>query len=159
MLLIAGTYNAQPVNTATAIATLEILINPKVYTAIAKKCNILLTGLEQIFQKRGIQAEVSRNVSAYCVYFSEKVPKDLHDILHDVDFSFYMKYRWAYLKTVFKISPYPCKPGSVGICIQKMIFIKHLNIRKKCCRKFGENYRFSVRYFFISTYTLLENTV
>lgn len=113
-VLMAGTYNAHPVNTAAAIATVEILNNPDIYTQIKETGNKLYSGLEQLFSEKSIAAVVSRNASAYCVYFAEKVPSDLHDILENVDFTFDLKYRRALIeKGVYNI-PITCKQGSVS---------------------------------------------
>ncbi len=113
-VLIAGTYNAHPVNTAAAIATLDILNNPAIYKSIAKQSYLLYDGLEQLFKEKGIAAVVSRNASAHCVYFAENAPTDLHDILHNVDFVFDLKYRRALIeKAVYNI-PIACKQGSVS---------------------------------------------
>ena len=113
-VLIAGTYNAHPVNTAAAIATVEILNNPDVYKKIATISNRLYIGLEQLFAEKSIAAVVSRNASAYCVYFTEKIPADLHDILENVDASFDLKYRRALIgKGIYNI-PITCKQGSIS---------------------------------------------
>ena len=113
-VLIAGTYNAHPVNTAAAIATLDILNNPEIYTSIAKHSYLLYDGLEQLFREKGVAATVSRNASAYCVYFAEKAPVDLHDILHNVDFTFDLKYRRALIEKGIYNIPLACKQGSVS---------------------------------------------
>ncbi|MEO8764002.1 MAG: aminotransferase class III-fold pyridoxal phosphate-dependent enzyme [Ginsengibacter sp.] len=113
-VLIAGTYNAHPLNTAAAIATVEILNNPEVYHKVALTSNRLYNGLEQLFFERGIAAVVSRNASAYCVYFTEKVPADLHDILENVDFAFDLKYRRALIEKGIYHIPIACKQGSVS---------------------------------------------
>lgn len=113
-VLISGTYNAHPVNTAAAIATLEILNNPEIYNHIDKISSALYKGLEELFKEKGLKAVVSRNASAYCVYFSENAPHDLHDILENVDFEFDLKYRRALIeKGVYNI-PIACKQGSVS---------------------------------------------
>jgi len=113
-VLIAGTYNAHPVNTAAAIATIEILNDPAVYTQIAQVSNRLYSGLEQLFLEKGIPAVVSKNASAFCVYFTEKAPSDLHDILENVDCDFDLKYRRALIsKGVYNL-PVACKQGSVS---------------------------------------------
>lgn len=130
-VLIAGTYNAHPVNTAAAIATLEILNNPEIYSSIAEKCNILYTGLEQLFTEKGIPAVVSRNASAYCVYFADKAPSDLHDILNTVDFDFDLKYRRALIeKGVYNI-PIACKQGSVSYAHTEDDIYKTLQLTKE----------------------------
>jgi glutamate-1-semialdehyde 2,1-aminomutase len=73
-VLIAGTYNAHPFNSAAAIATLEILQDPGVYDQIAARSNQLYAGLEGLFARKGIESVVARNASAFCVYFSREAP-------------------------------------------------------------------------------------
>ena len=80
-VLIAGTYNAHPFNTAAAIATLEILQDPQVYAHIDKVSNQFYDGLKKLYAEKGIAAVVSNNASASCTYFCEEAPRDLHDIL------------------------------------------------------------------------------
>ena len=130
-VLIAGTYNAHPVNTAAAIATLEILNNPEIYTSIGKQSYLLYDGLEDLFKEKGIAAVVARNASAYCVYFAEKAPTDLHDILHNADFAFDLKYRRALIeKGVYNI-PIACKQGSVSYAHTDDDIYKTLQLTKE----------------------------
>ncbi len=113
-VLIAGTYNAHPFNTAAAIATLKILKNPQVYEQIENVSQHLYDGLEQLFQDKGIDIVLSTNASAFCVYFSKVVPQNLHDILHHVDFAFDIKYRQALIEKGIYHIPLACKQGSVS---------------------------------------------
>jgi len=85
-VLIAGTYNAHPINTAAAIATLKILKNPAVYEQITSVSNRLYTGLLQIIHEKSIPAVISKNASAFCISFAEKAPTSLHDILETANF-------------------------------------------------------------------------
>lgn len=130
-VLIAGTYNAHPVNAAAAIATLEILNNPEIYKTISKHSYLLYDGLEQLFRENGIAAVVARNASAYCVYFSEKVPIDLHDILHNVDFAFDLKYRTALIEKGIYNIPLTCKQGSVSYAHTEDDIYKTLQLTKE----------------------------
>jgi glutamate-1-semialdehyde 2,1-aminomutase len=114
-VLIAGTYNAHPFNSAAAIATLEILQDPGVYDQIAARSNQLYTGLEALFAHKGIEAVVARNTSAFCVYFSREAPADLHDILTTHNFQFDVKYRLELIKRGIYHIPLPCKQGSVSL--------------------------------------------
>ena len=84
--MIAGTYHAHPINTAAAIATLEILKVPSVYKQINSVSNRLYTGLEQIIDEKGIPAVISKNASAHCIYFAEKAPTNLYDIVKTANF-------------------------------------------------------------------------
>jgi len=113
-VLIAGTYNAHPINTAAAIATLKILQNPEIYSHLSKVSNLLYEGLENLFTEKGIPAIVSRNASASCIYFCESTPEDAHDILENHDFEFDLKYRKALItKGIYQI-PIACKQSSVS---------------------------------------------
>jgi glutamate-1-semialdehyde 2,1-aminomutase len=113
-VLIAGTYNAHPVNTAAAIATMEILKNPDVYKHIDDVSNKLYTGLEKLFSEKGIPIVLVKNASAFCVYFMEKIPADLHDILEHHDFSYDLRYRKALIEKGIYHIPLACKQGSVS---------------------------------------------
>ena len=113
-VLIAGTYNAHPINTAAAIATLEILQRQQVYDHISKVSNLLYDGLETLFDEKGIPAIVARNASASCTYFCEQAPQDVHDILRDHDFDFDVRYRKALVKKFIYHLPIACKQSSVS---------------------------------------------
>jgi glutamate-1-semialdehyde 2,1-aminomutase len=113
-VLIAGTYNAHPVNTAAAIATLEILELPQVYEQINKVSNQLYEGLKKLYAEKGIAAVVSNNASASCTYFCEQAPRDLHDILAHHDFGFDILYRKGLIEKGIYVIPIPCKQNSVS---------------------------------------------
>jgi glutamate-1-semialdehyde 2,1-aminomutase len=113
-VLIAGTYNAHPVNTAAAIATINILNDDRVYKHIQKVSNMLYSGLEEIFSRKGIPFHVARNASASCIYFSDIVPSDIHDILNHHDFAFDLGFRKELIKKGVYQIPLPCKQNSVS---------------------------------------------
>lgn len=113
-VLIAGTYNAHPINTAAAIATLKILKNPAVYDQINHVSARLYEGLHQIIHEKGIPAVISKNASAYCIYFAEKAPVDLHDILETVDFKTDLSFRKASIQKGIYHIPIPCKQSSIS---------------------------------------------
>ncbi len=114
-VMMAGTYNAHPFNAAAAIATLEILQNPAVYAQVERVCNRLYTGLEALFARKGIEAVVSRNASAFCVYFCPTAPTDLHAILQNHRFDLDLKYRLGLIERGIYHIPIPCKQGSVSV--------------------------------------------
>jgi glutamate-1-semialdehyde 2,1-aminomutase len=113
-VLIAGTYNAHPLNTAAAIATLEVLQNQEVYDHLSKMSNLLYTGLEDLFREKGISAVVARNASASCTYFCESAPNDAHEILEHHDFAFDLTYRRALVEKGIYHLPVACKQSSVS---------------------------------------------
>jgi glutamate-1-semialdehyde 2,1-aminomutase len=113
-VLIAGTYNAHPVNAAAAIATIEILKNQEVYKSIRAVSNKLYSALGNLFLEKGIPFVLSRNSSAFCVYFLEKEPTDAHDILEHHDFDFDLRYRKGLIERGIYHIPIACKQGSVS---------------------------------------------
>ncbi len=89
-VLLAGTYNAHPVPTIAAIATIErLLLNDgEVYRHVESLGTKMQAGLEDIFRTLSIEAVVARQGSAFCIYFMDHCPKDWHDLGGHHDFSF-----------------------------------------------------------------------
>ncbi|HUZ47110.1 MAG TPA: aspartate aminotransferase family protein [Terriglobia bacterium] len=87
-VLLAGTYNAHPVPTAAAIATLERLLmnDGEVYRHVERLGEKLQEGLEAILRKLGLKAVVAQQGSAFCVYFMDHCPQDWHDLASNHDF-------------------------------------------------------------------------
>lgn len=115
-VLIAGTYNAFPITTAAAIASLEKLASPvhKVYEHVNYLGQVLEDGLNTIFSSTDKPFHVARQGSAYCVYFMDHAPVDFHDILKNHDFDFDKKYRIKLIdKGIFNF-PLPIKQGSIS---------------------------------------------
>jgi glutamate-1-semialdehyde 2,1-aminomutase len=87
-VLLAGTYNAHPVPTVAAIATIERLLmnDGEVYHKVEKLGQKMQSGLEKILAGLGLNAVVARQGSAFSIYFMEHCPRDWHDLAahHDV---------------------------------------------------------------------------
>ncbi len=133
-VLIAGTYNAHPINTAAALATLKILQNPEVYDHISLVSNLWYDGLEALFNEKGIPAVVSRNASASCIYFCKEAPGDVHDILQNHDFDFDLQYRKALIeKGIYQI-PIACKQNSVSYSHTEDDIYKTLDLTRQYLR-------------------------
>lgn len=113
-VLIAGTYNAHPVNVAAAIATIKVLQEKEVYESIWQKSELLYNGLKDLCAEKGIANVINYNQSAFCVYFCEQQPQDLHDILYHHNFEFDKKYRLELIKRGIYHIPLACKQGSVS---------------------------------------------
>lgn len=88
-VLLAGTYNAHPIPTAAAIATIERLLmnDGEVYRHVERLGAKLQEGLEAILRKLGLTALVARQGSAFCVYFMDHCPRDWHDLASNHDFT------------------------------------------------------------------------
>ncbi|NND07243.1 MAG: aspartate aminotransferase family protein [Saprospiraceae bacterium] len=113
-VLIAGTYNAHPVNTAAAIATIEFLRRDGVYESIDKSSHLLYDGLKMLFDEKGIASTLANNKSAFCAYFCNEAPQDLHDVLKNHNFQLDLTYRQELIKRGVYHIPIPCKQGSVS---------------------------------------------
>lgn len=130
-VLIAGTYNAHPFNTAAAIATLELLQDPAVYAHIDAMSNLLYKGLEKLFFEKGIPSVVCRNRSASCTYFMQDAPRDLHDMLKNHDFTLDVRYRRALIEEGIYLIPLACKQSSVSFAHSEEDICRTLEANKK----------------------------
>lgn len=115
-VLIAGTYNAHPVTVAAALATLNILRanDGAVYRQLESTAASLETGLHEIFKAKGIPYTISRLGSAFCVYFMDHVPVDLHDLQANNNAALDVKYRRALIEQGVYHFPVACKQGSIS---------------------------------------------
>lgn len=112
-VFMAGTFNANPINCAAAIATITLLRDDTVYDVIEDRCRDLYSGLESLFTVKGVPFVLVHNKSAFCVYFCESAPRDVFDILENHDFEFDKKYRAALLEKGIYHIPVSCKQGSI----------------------------------------------
>lgn len=87
-VLLAGTYNAHPIPTAAAIATIErLLMNDlEVYRYTESLGERLQRGIEETTAELDITCVVARQGSAFCLYFMDHCPRDWHDIAMHHDF-------------------------------------------------------------------------
>ncbi len=113
-VLIAGTYNAHPVGTAAAIATLIRLQDGSVHARLEALGRRLENGLTEIFAEFGLTTTISRVGSAFCVYFMDHAPRDWHDILLHHDFDLDLRYRRALVERGVYHFPLACKQGSIS---------------------------------------------
>lgn len=113
-VLIAGTFNAHPLTTAAAIATLRKLAAGGVYEHVNKLGQLLEDGLNDIFSITGRPFNVARQGSAFCVYFMDHAPVDFHDILKHHDFAFDKNYRLQLIEKGIFNFPLPIKQGSIS---------------------------------------------
>ncbi|MEW5979010.1 MAG: aspartate aminotransferase family protein [Acidobacteriota bacterium] len=88
-VLLAGTYNAHPVPTAAAVATIErLLMNDReVYRHAEDLGRRMEQGLRDIVQRLGTKGTIARQGSAFCLYLMDHAPKDWHDLASDHDFA------------------------------------------------------------------------
>lgn len=115
-VLIAGTYNAHPLITIAGIATLQKLMSRdhEVYEHVYKLGEMLEEGLKDIFERYDSPFYISREGSAFCVYFMDHEPKDYHDIAKHHNFELDKQYRLQLIKSGIYNFPLPVKQGSIS---------------------------------------------
>lgn len=115
-VLIAGTFNAHPLISIAAIATLQKLASPKhkVYEHVNKLGERLEQGLTEIFNRYDSPFYVAREGSAFCVYFMDHAPVDFHDIAMNNNFAFDREYRLKLIEKGIFNFPLPIKQGSIS---------------------------------------------
>jgi glutamate-1-semialdehyde 2,1-aminomutase len=120
-VLIAGTFNAHPLTTAAAIATLQKLSSPvyNVYGHVRNLGKMLEDGLKSIFDELDFPCFVAREASAFCVYFMDHQPVDFHDILQNNNFSLDREYRLKLIENGIFHFPLPIKQGSISFAHSK----------------------------------------
>ena len=94
-VLLAGTYNAHPIPTAAAVATIERLLmnDGEVYRHVEELGSRMERGIRAILQERSQPAVVARQGSAFCIYFMDHCPRDWHDLAAHHDSAFDRKMR------------------------------------------------------------------
>jgi len=115
-VLIAGTFNAHPLTTIAAIATLKKLADSRfdVYRYVDRLGARLEKGLTSIFSAYDKPFYIARQGSAYCVYFMDHAPKDFHDIAVNNDSKFDKAYRHYLIDEGVFNFPLPFKQSSIS---------------------------------------------
>lgn len=140
-VLIAGTYNAHPLTTAAAIATLQKLSSETagVYNHVNKLGAMLETGLTDIFSRYDKPFFISRQGSAFCVYFMDHEPTDYHDIAKNHDFAFDKAYRLNLIKEGVYNFPMPIKQGSISFAHTETDIIETLEKTTEVVKRLMEH--------------------
>jgi len=136
-VLIAGTFNAHPLTTVAAIATLRKLSSPifGVYNHVNSLGDMLEAGLTDVFSEYDKPFYVARQGSAFCVYFMDHAPVDYHDIAMNHDFAFDKSYRIKLIQEGVFNFPLPIKQGSISFSHTVLDIEKTLEKTKKVVRK------------------------
>jgi glutamate-1-semialdehyde 2,1-aminomutase len=115
-VMIAGTYNGHPLPVAAAIATMEKLIREEatLYPRMERLGARMEEGLTRLCQENGIVGTVSRQGSAFCLYFMDHEPDCWHDIARNHDMDKDLRYRRALIERGVYHFPLPTKQGSLS---------------------------------------------
>jgi glutamate-1-semialdehyde 2,1-aminomutase len=113
---VAGTYNGHPVAVAAAISTIEYLVANQgtLYPYLEQLGARLQDGMMQLFAKHGLHAVVTRQGSALSFYFTERAPRDLHDIITGHDFERDLRLRRALVERGVFFIPIATKQCSIS---------------------------------------------
>ncbi|MBS1824421.1 MAG: aspartate aminotransferase family protein [Acidobacteria bacterium] len=114
--LLAGTYNAHPVPTAAAIATVKKLLDEdgEVYRQTEAMGARMEKGLLEVIARKGVKATVARQGSAFCIYFMDHAPVDWHDLAGNHDFAFDDAFRRRLLERGVYFFPLATKQCSIS---------------------------------------------
>jgi glutamate-1-semialdehyde 2,1-aminomutase len=114
--LVAGTYNGHPVPVAAAIATIECLLEDRdtIYGRMEALGSQTQSGIESILKRRGVPGVVSRQGSAFVIYWMEHQPKDWHDLLEFHDFEKDASFRQSMIERGVYFFPVPTKQCSLS---------------------------------------------
>ncbi|HZT70661.1 MAG TPA: aspartate aminotransferase family protein [Terriglobia bacterium] len=115
-VLLAGTYNAHPVPVAAAIATIERLLmnDGEVYSHLESMGAAVEQGLRDIISSMGLRAIVTRQSSAFCLYFMDHGPKDWHDLVAHHDFGKDSEFRMRLIQRGIYVFPFATKQCSIS---------------------------------------------
>lgn len=115
-VLLAGTYNAHPVPTAAAIATIERLTenDGEVYRHVESLGAQMESGLAALAGRRGVALAIGRQGSAFCPYFMDHLPVDWHDLAANHDAALDATVRRRLIERGVYTFPLACKQFSIS---------------------------------------------
>ena len=115
-VLLAGTYNAHPVPTLAAIATIERLLqnNGEIYNYVERLGSIMENGIQEIARQTGLALTIARQGSALCIYFMDHAPLDWHDLASHHAFAADQKMREDMIRRGIYFFPIPAKQCSIS---------------------------------------------
>lgn len=110
----AGTYNAHPIATAAALATIEVLEKPESYIHLFAMGERMRAGLRGIVSRLGIPATVAGFGSVFLTYFMEGSIRSYADLLRN-DGAKFVQYRRELLDRGFFKLPMNLKRACVSL--------------------------------------------
>ena len=115
-VLLAGTYNAHPVPSAAAVATLEFLLrdNGDLYRQMEALGSRLEQGLTEKLAAHEIESVVVRQGSAFVVFFMDHAPVDWHDLAANHNYELDTAFRLALLEEGVFFFPLATKQCSIS---------------------------------------------
>jgi len=115
-VLLAGTYNAHPVPTAAALATVRKLASGggEIYRRFESLGARMEAGLREAAAAAGVTATVARQGGTFCLYFMDHAPADWHDLAANHDFARDEAFRRALIERGVFFFPVAVKQCSIS---------------------------------------------
>jgi glutamate-1-semialdehyde 2,1-aminomutase len=116
-VLLAGTYNAHPIPTAAAIATIARLAvdGGAAYRNVDALGQRMEEGIRSMAAGLGIAVTVARQGSAFCIYFMDHAPVDWHDLASHHDFGLDERMRREAIERGVYLFPLATKQYSISL--------------------------------------------
>jgi glutamate-1-semialdehyde 2,1-aminomutase len=132
-VLMAGTYNAHPVPVAASLACLRKLADPasRVYEHLDLLTTQLTNGIQQIFDRNGLEAVVVRQGSAHSYYFMPTTPNNWWELITGHNFALDAALRQALVEQGIYYFPTPTKQGSISFAHTKADIAQTLEVMDK----------------------------
>ena len=115
-VLLAGTYNAHPVPTAAALATLKFLRKDDcaIYGRLEELGARLEEGLGEVMASQGVETTIVRQGSAFVFYFMDHAPRDWHDLASHHNYALDDQFRRALIEEGVFFFPVATKQCSIS---------------------------------------------
>lgn len=135
-VLLAGTYNAHPLPTVAAIATIERLLqnNGEVYKHVEQLGANMEQGIREAAKKAGLTVSVARQGSAFCIYFMDHLPVDWHDIASHHNFNLDRSMREEMIRLGIYFFPLPVKQCSISVAHTEQDIHRTLEAFVQACK-------------------------
>jgi glutamate-1-semialdehyde 2,1-aminomutase len=139
--LLAGTYNGHPVPVAAAIATIERLLENggEIYRHLEGLGNQVQDGIDSLIRSHGVKGVLSRQGSAFCLYFMDHEPRDWHDLAAHHDFALDVAMRRRIIEDGVYFFPVAAKQCSISYAHSRNDIAYMLEMMDKALRALGSS--------------------
>lgn len=107
-VIFAGTYNAHPVGTAAALATIEALEDGVIYKELFRRGEQMRSEINGMLYRRGVRAHAAGFGSVFVIYFLEPPLNSYTDVLRN-DNTLDRRFRRALIEAGILANPLPLK--------------------------------------------------
>ncbi|MCK4777383.1 MAG: aminotransferase class III-fold pyridoxal phosphate-dependent enzyme, partial [Actinomycetia bacterium] len=126
----AGTLSGNPVAVTAGIATLKVLSNPNVYSALEEKAVILSNGLKEASEEAGLKIHFNRVGSMMSGFFTESNVFDFQSAVTS-DREKYSKYFWKMIESGIYFAPSQFEAAFVSVAHSDLDISRTIEAAKK----------------------------